>query len=323
MKALVVGAGAVGKVLGAHLSRGGADVTYLVKPSQVEALRDGFVLYPLHATDGRNRPIEIPRPQITTSTKGTWDLIVLAVSSTALRRGNWLSELAVGEATVLGIQPGLDDRDLVASHFGPERTVWGMFGFMSYDTQDLHEQLARPGTAYYRPPFTVLPLSGPKARVATLTKTFSHGGLPSKMHPDVLRSLAFGGAVLDLLVVALECAEFRIAQLRTDTALLADAHLAIAEAVTVAAKTRNAQPPVALSLLRPWMTRLLLGVAPHLLPFSLEPYLARHYTKVGDQTLAGLEHAVSTARSLSLPHQALDNMLGRLRSTRSPARAAR
>ena len=36
MKALVVGAGPVGRVLGYHLAKGGSDVSFLVKPGHVD-----------------------------------------------------------------------------------------------------------------------------------------------------------------------------------------------------------------------------------------------------------------------------------------------
>ena len=324
LRVLVVGAGAVGKVLGAHLAAGGAAVSYLVRPSQLDGLRHGFVVYPLHESQGRRRPIEVPHVDALTTTQAvaarTWDMVVLGVSSTALRRGTWLAVLgaATGAATVLGIQPGLDDAALVATHFGVERVVWGMFGFMSYATDDLGEALPRAGIAYYRPPFATLPLGGSKARVDALTKVFAHGGLPSKAHPDVARALAFGGAVLDLLVVALECAGFRLAALRQDRALLGDAHQAIGEALTIAASVRGGRPTAALGWLRPWMIRLVLGAAPHLLPFALEPYLRRHYTKVADQTLAGLEHYVSLGRHGAFRHDALNRMLARLQLARTP-----
>ena len=48
MKVLVVGAGAVGQVYGHALARGGARVTFLVKPKHVEEARRGFVLYELN-----------------------------------------------------------------------------------------------------------------------------------------------------------------------------------------------------------------------------------------------------------------------------------
>lgn len=214
----------------------------------------------------------------------------------------------MGDATIMGIQPGLDDREFVARRFGVERVVWGMFAIMAWATDD--------GVAYYRPPFGALPLSGPRKRVQPLIDAFRRGGLPARMHPDVPRALAFGGALLDLHMVALECARFQFSTLSGDRPLIADAHMAIGEALAVAAHVRGGRPPFALRLVRPWMTRLLLRVLPRLVPFDLEQYLRRHYTKVADQTIAGLRQYITLAEREQLPHRALDRMLERLTLSR-------
>jgi 2-dehydropantoate 2-reductase len=54
MRFLVLGAGALGGVFGSKLLKGGADVTFLVRPRRAEQLqRDGLLV---RAQDGEIRP---------------------------------------------------------------------------------------------------------------------------------------------------------------------------------------------------------------------------------------------------------------------------
>jgi ketopantoate reductase len=337
MKALIIGAGAVGQVLGAYLERGGAQVSYLTRPQHAESLSRGFVVRPL----GR-AVIEVPHPDVvggrgggdgvqlssnppsasdgmhrSTGLLDNWtpspppDCVFLCMSSTALRRGSWLDELAPtwGGATVVGIQPGLDDLRFVSERVGAHRVVWGMFAFMSWASGD--------GVSFYRPPLGALPLTGDRERVQPIVETLRRGGLPARRHPDVVSALAFGGALLDLHMVALECAGFDFASLRGDRELVADMHRAMREALLVTSALRGRRAPLGLRLVRPWLTRLALRLLPRLVPFDVELYLQRHYTKVADQTIAGLRHYLSLAARASLPHHALERMLARLESTRA------
>src|SRR6185436_20748884 len=107
MRALVVGAGAVGQVYARHLALGGATVTFLVKPARAAACQAGLTLYPLHAG---GRPQRFTAPVLTSLeevARQRWDAVFLAVSSTALRDGAWLGALlaALGDATVVLLQP--------------------------------------------------------------------------------------------------------------------------------------------------------------------------------------------------------------------------
>jgi ketopantoate reductase len=52
MKVLIVGGGALGQVYGQTLARGGAPVSYLVKPGQEVAARSGFTVHRLRRLGG-------------------------------------------------------------------------------------------------------------------------------------------------------------------------------------------------------------------------------------------------------------------------------
>ena len=131
MRALVVGAGAVGQVYGHHLQRGGAEVWFLVKPKYAEECRAGFTVYPLNDRRRRAEPRRFAADGVVTRddevAAEAWDQVYLTVSSTALR-GPWLPGLAraVGDATVISLQPGIEDRKHVVQYVPEARLVSGL-----------------------------------------------------------------------------------------------------------------------------------------------------------------------------------------------------
>src|SRR5437764_6731662 len=126
MKALVVGAGAVGQVFGYHLAQGGADVSFYVKPKYVEECKRGFTLYHLPHVE----PLRFAAPIVTEAI--VCDQIYITVSSTALRSGA-LDDLlrATGDATIVRLTPGLGDRAYCAARVAEARLVDGSINFLA------------------------------------------------------------------------------------------------------------------------------------------------------------------------------------------------
>ena len=85
----------------------------------------------------------------------TFDQVYLTMSSTALR-GPWLAELvaATGNATIVALQPGLDDLEtIIAAGAAKERVVSGVITLISYSAPLPGEtRFPRPGMAYWFPP---------------------------------------------------------------------------------------------------------------------------------------------------------------------------
>ena len=117
MKVLIVGAGAVGQAYGYHLQRGGAEVAFFVRERYRAELSGGVVVYPLNRKDPWT-PVGFAdfglHSEWTTVAAETWDQVWLAVPSTGIRTG-WLPDMmaAIGDAVVVALQPGLDDRALL------------------------------------------------------------------------------------------------------------------------------------------------------------------------------------------------------------------
>jgi 2-dehydropantoate 2-reductase len=137
MNILVVGAGAVGQVFGRHLQLGGHDVTFYVRNRQVDHLSEGLLLYHLNQCQARKQPIVFNSFEMITDrhqiAAKNWEQVYLCLPSNALRSS--LHEALgpnTGQATVIAIQPGLNDRHLVTQSFGESRVVSGMITFTSY-----------------------------------------------------------------------------------------------------------------------------------------------------------------------------------------------
>jgi 2-dehydropantoate 2-reductase len=319
-RVLLVGAGAVGQVYGYHLQRGGADVAFLVRPKYAEEARSGFHLYPLHRRRPRENPVPFRGFRVFTSVEeiaaAPWDVVVLCVSTTALRAGDWMANLAeaTGDATILGLQPGLEDPAFVRERTRPERLAWGIITMIAYAAPLPGEEVPHPGIAYWLPPLSRFPLSGPEERTRAIAKLFRRGGMRTRVVRDVAPLVGLGGPALNLHIAALECTGWRLDALGRDRALLDLTHSAIREAVAVAAQQLGVRPPFWLRLLRPWLVRLALRLAPAVVPLDLETYLRIHFTKVREQTLLLLDRWADLAEEAGLDNQSLHTLRERLTS---------
>ena len=147
-----------------------------------------------------------------------------------------------------------------------------------------------------------------------MVEALRKGGLPARVHPDVPAAIAFSGPLLEMLVISLEIAGWRLRELAPR---LGDAVTALREALEVVARDRGTRAPFLLKLVRPWMLRLALPLL-KLAPFDVETYVQRHFTKVGDQTVDALDTWIGHAAR----HQLSSAALTRLRAQLLQARAA-
>jgi ketopantoate reductase len=319
MRALVVGAGAVGQVYGRHLQAGGASVAFLVKPKHAAELRGGLTLYALNRPRRqRVQPEVVTGIDVLTSVaevgQHSWDQVYLTISSTALRAGTWFAELApaLGDATVVLLQPGPTDRAFVLQHVPADRLVQGTITVVSYHAPLPGEQrFARPGVAYWFGPFTKSPMSGPSGRLRPVVAALQRGGLPARRHRDVARAAPFPTAALIPALAVLEESGWSIERLLA--AGLPRAGRAGREALAVTARQHHTSAPWPLRLVLTRVgLRALLTLAPRLMPLDLETYLRVHFTKVGDQTRDMLRHYIDGGQAAGLPVETLTAVTSRL-----------
>ena len=91
--------------------------------------------------------------------------------------------------------------------------------------------------------------------------------------------------------------------------LLTLASRASHEAMMIAATYNGFPPPAARHMVHPMVTQLVLGLAPHVLPFNLEAYLRYHFTKVSAQTRAAMAIYMELGAALGLSSISLERLL--------------
>jgi ketopantoate reductase len=316
MRALIVGAGVVGQVYGHHLARGGAEVAFLVKPAHAAELTGPLRLYPLNRPRRqRTAPVEFRGFGVHTDPTAVgregWDQVYLTVSSTALRAGDWFGRLAagLGEATLVLLQPGPDDRRFLEGHLPAERMVQGVITLIGYRAPLPGEtRFSQPGVAYWFPPLSPSPMSG--ERVEPVLAALRAGGLPARRHRNIGAVSSFPTALLMPLMAALEQAGWSFRTIR-EAGRLALAAEAAGEALRVIAGHEGRPAPWPLRLVnRPLAVRLALALAPRLMPLDIESYLRAHFTKVGDQTRDFLRTYLRLGKAAGLPTAALARLEG-------------
>jgi len=317
-RVLVVGAGAVGQVYARHAQQGGAEVTLFVRDKYRDEVARGLDLYPLNrGRRQRTAPVRFEGFKVVSRADEVaarrFDQVYLTVSSPALQ-GPWLAELlrATGDATIVALQPGIEDRDTIVAAGAPaDRLVSGMITLISYAAPLPGEtRFPRPGMAYWFPPMSPAPFSGPAERTAAVVALMRKGGLPAKQHPNVPRTVAFPSAILMTYLVALENAGWSF---RT----LGRGHIqrgarGAREAIAIVGHQAG-RPPLGLRLAaRPGILRMALWFGARAMPLPLEIYLKEHFTKVGDQTREFMVRYIARGKEVGLPVTALEDLMATL-----------
>ncbi len=308
-KILLVGAGAVGQVYARHLQRGGADVSFFVKEAYAEACRAGLTLYPLNK--GRD-PVRFEgfgvHTRLDEISGQTWQQVWLCVPSPALR-GEWLDVLTgvIGDATVVLLTPGPDDRARLLEGVPEERLVQGLITLISYQAPLPGETLPEPGIAYWFPPLSGSPFGGPAERVAAVVTALKRGGCPASVNAKAVGQAPFATALLMPHLCALEAAGWKF-----DTVARGD-HLRLAargarQAMAVVAGATGVALPLARHVARPMFMRILMRSARWFIPLDVETYLGYHFTKVGDQTRLYIRRYVEQGHELGLDTSALEEL---------------
>ena len=203
MRIAVVGAGAVGSVYGALLSRSGHDVTLVdVAAEQVDAInRDGIVL----AGAGGDEPA-VPAAASTdaAAARGAEAVLVLVKAHATGAAARSLAPHLGEDAIAVTLQNGLGNDRALAAVLGPDRVVAG--------ATTVGAELLGPGRVAASPSaldggsLTSLgaPPAGTPARAAAerLASALSGSGLPAELRDDVelviWRKLAFTASMAPL-----------------------------------------------------------------------------------------------------------------------------
>jgi ketopantoate reductase len=311
---LVVGAGAVGQVYGRHLQQGGANLSFYIKEKYHESCSQGLQLYNLGNKKEKERGTKFSEFSLLSSADevaaGHWDQIWLCISATALR-ANWFETFsgAIGKASLVLLTPGLEDKAFVQQHVDEKQIVQGMINLISYQCPLPGYSNREPGVAYWFPPMSKSPFSGPKERATEVASALVAGGAPANLVKDANRTAIFGSSVLMPHLVALEHAGWSFGKLRKEGQLKL-ASQAVRQAMSVAASYRNLSRPAWRFMVRPFTMRLATRLAQRFAPFDMETYFEYHFTKTGDQTRYMIERYIETGRERGLAVDAIESLRG-------------
>jgi len=303
-RVLIVGAGAVGQVYARHLRRAGVKVDLYVRPKRVEEFEEGVWMYPLNDRNLKERGEHIHGMGVFSTPEEleseSFDQVWICVSSTALS-GPWLKEVldAAAPQSLVSMSPGYRDEELLKAAFdGP--IARGLIQFMSYQTplklpkgwptNDLMEKEAlreRPGIAYWLPTAAKGAFGGDEAVAKASVRALKKGGFPAKYDRHTVDKGRLGSAILMPLVAALQADGWRFESLKRGPNLQL-AMSASREILEIMAEDSGHRPPFWRRFLKPWLGTFMMSLARRLMPFDIEVFLAYHFTKVGDQTVAML-----------------------------------
>lgn len=317
-RVLVIGAGAVGLVYGAHLAEGGASVALFVRERRRQEAQAGYALTRVSMRRPRATRTFVPESVVASEAEVRSfdpDQVWVATATDALTEP-WLAGLvaACPRAIVVFLQPGGDALDRMRALVPDERRrVRGAIAMASWHaplegSADAREVATPPGYAYLLPPLGASGFEGPRS--GEVIAALRRGGCPAS-RAEVTVSLARGSAVLLPHVAALEVAGWSLSRLGTRpiAALAAEASR---EALAIACARIEVRTPLARIALRAWVTRLGARLAARVAPFDLEAYLRVHFLKVRAQTLLLLGEYVRDAEVRGLPSRALRALRERL-----------
>lgn len=297
----------MGQVFALHLSRAGADVTFAVRsPEKVPARTTLTRLGAL----GARTTTEVAPSAVVSRVEGAFDVAFVTVPSDALATP-WMASIlsALGEATVVGLQPGLEDRErLLGAGAKEDRLVRGLISLVSFATPlTPTDPLQTKGYAYWFPPLSPFAFDGPPALVDVVVRTLKRGGMPAVRREGLEEEVIFFTAALLVTVRALERHRWSLAALAGDPSLSVKA----SEQALAVTATRLKRPVPAVPSLttRPWLLSAGARLAPLLVPFDFEAYARVHFTKVAPQSRLLLGELVKEGKGFGLPVDALETLL--------------
>lgn len=176
---MVVGAGSVGGFFGAHLARQHKQISLLLRPRTLKAVRANgltvrsaagtFTVQPPAASD----PRELPRP----------DLVILSVKAYDLDEAmDQLAPVLTDRTVLLTLQNGVDVEDRLIARLQRDCVVGGV--------AFIYSKIVEPGVIehYKRGAVSIGELMGHKSeRVLRIAELFTQAGLPCRIVEDVRR----------------------------------------------------------------------------------------------------------------------------------------
>ena len=183
MRFLIIGAGALGGYYGAMLVKGGADVTFLVRPRRAAQLAEqGLVI---REPDGEFRtPVKTVQLG---AVGGPYDLVFVSCKAYDLDSAidQFAPVLAI-DGAVLPVLNGINHIDILTDRLGAGRVLGGVTRFSVVRNPD--GVIVRPGIGAWQTSFGEL--SGERsARCEAIHAAFTAGGVPTAISDSILAEM--------------------------------------------------------------------------------------------------------------------------------------
>ena len=177
---MMVGAGSVGGFFGAHLAKNNPNVSFLLRPSTLEAVkRNGLTIKSAKGNFTVHPPAASDPRQLATP-----DLIILAVKAYDLDEVMTQLEPVLTERTViLTLQNGIDTEDRIISRLHRDCVVGGV--------AFIYSKIVEPGVIehYKRGGVAIGELMGHKSeRVSQIAEMFKQAGISCQLSEDIRKS---------------------------------------------------------------------------------------------------------------------------------------
>ncbi len=224
---LMVGAGAVGGFFGAHLANHHANVSFLLRPKTLAAVRDrgltirstagSFTVHPPAASD----PRELPRPDLVILSNKAYDLDEVLAQ---------IGPVLTDRTVILTLQNGVDIEDRIIRALDRDQVVGGV--------AFIYSKIVEPGVIehYKRGGVTIGELMGNRSeRVQAIAELFKQAALPCRLSDDIRRTKwekMCWNCVFNPLTVVIDD---RVAKAIDDPDMLRVLHGIVAEVAAVAA----------------------------------------------------------------------------------------
>jgi len=233
-KVLILGAGAIGQVIGTHLRLSGCDVSFWVRPYQKESFEtQGFTLY----NRSSETELHIAAPQLLTEIPedARYDALFLCVRSDQLDAAlpQIKARFAQAEHMVLvTFQPGREDALKVFRALPDLVIVPGAPAFSAYFNENRVEYWAPKAL----PTLIGAPFNETLQIRDQIVQLLQRGGIPSKGVNDLEAEVRFPSAALVVLLAAFHLADCSFKSLSQNKKLLNLAAQGLQEAIAITKK---------------------------------------------------------------------------------------
>lgn len=286
MRFLVLGAGALGGYFGAKLLRGGADVTFLVRPKRAAQLAaNGLVL---KSQDG---DIAVPAKTVLAGqVAGTYDIVLLCCKAYDLDDAIAAIAPAMGpDSAVLPFLNGLRHVDLLADRLGAGRVLGGLTA--------VNAVLAPNGDVVQSPIRINMTAcgelrGGSSARCAEIQRAFTSGGAEIAVSDGILGPMwikFFAFATIAAVATLTRARAGTIARTPTGAALVAQA---MEECRMVATAEGYPPPGETAGLIRGTFSQPASGYGPSILVDMEEGRTTEGEHTVGDMVARAARHCM-------------------------------